>query len=86
MTDATDTFYADYRWPGWRGEVRSIPLDQALSIYPRLFTAEADVGSSSRRPIAWDELHAFHEDMRRQLHSIPPGGAIRFQIDLGSTT
>ena len=87
MSGAVDTFYADFRWPGWQDEVRSIPLDHALSVYPPLFTAEGkDRGSTSRRPVPWDELRAFNEDTRRQLEDIPPGGSLRFRIDPGAAT
>jgi hypothetical protein len=84
MSDAVDAFYADLRWPGWRDEISSIPLGHALSVYPPLFTTEGQERSgTSRRPVPWDELRAFNEDMRRQLEDIPPGGSVRFRIDRG---
>jgi len=48
-------FYEGMRWPGWESEVSSISGDQALSIYPPLWTAEGrDIAKDSRKlcPVA----------------------------------
>jgi hypothetical protein len=67
----TERFYADLRWEGWEDEVRRLPLDHGLSVYPPLYTAEADPGTASRHPVPWDELARLHADIGRQLDGGP---------------
>jgi hypothetical protein len=69
LTGDTESFFASLRWPGWEDEVRAARPDQAIAMYPFLFTAEgsSDVASTSRRLVPWTELAGFHQDALRQL-------------------
>jgi hypothetical protein len=74
MTD----FYASLRWPGWREEVAELALDQGLSLCPPPFTAEGrDLSTTSRRPVALSELHAFYASIAAQTADLPDGGTFR---------
>jgi hypothetical protein len=66
----TRGFYEDLRWPGWREEVAAVGLDQGLSVYPPLFSAEGsrDVGATSRRPVPWAEIVEFNRSAAEQLN------------------
>jgi hypothetical protein len=57
LSDAAADFYEPFRWPGWQDEVGALGVDEGLSTYPFLWTAEGkDVGSLSRRPVPFREL------------------------------
>jgi len=61
-------FYANLRWDGWEEEVRAIGLDQAIAIYPPLWTAEArSIEETSRRAILRTELEELHDELSRQM-------------------
>ncbi len=54
-------FYEALRWPGWQDEVSSVRGDQALSIYPPLWTAEGkNISTCSRKPCSVSEIFAFN--------------------------
>ena len=72
-----DEFYADYRWPGWQDEIKAVPLDQGLSIYPPLFTKEGqDIAAASRRAISFRELVTFHRGVAAQVGGEPDNTAL----------
>ncbi|BCY10558.1 hypothetical protein L3i22_056460 [Actinoplanes sp. L3-i22] len=49
-------FYETLRWPGWEREVAACGLDQAINVFPPLWTAEGkDITAASRRPIPMTE-------------------------------
>jgi hypothetical protein len=53
-----DEFYASFRWPGWEAEISSLTGDEALSIYPSLFTREGkDITKSARRRCPVSEIY-----------------------------
>ena len=64
-------FYESFRWPGWRDEIASLNGDQALSIYPPLFTKEGkDISRCSRKPCAVSEIYSLNVvEYPRQLGS-----------------
>jgi Protein of unknown function DUF2625 len=53
-----DKFYESFRWPGWQSDTSSLGGDEALSIYPPLFTKEGkDIAKCSRRPCPISEVY-----------------------------
>ena len=61
-------FYADFRWEGWADEVQAVGLDQALSVWPPLGSAEArPIAKTSRRPVPRTELEKTHNEISQQL-------------------
>ena len=80
LSDGPADFYRDLRWAGWEAEVEAIPLGEALSVYPPLFSAESAGGEVSRRPVPWHELAAFHEEMGRQLAALPEGAKFQLKV------
>ncbi|MCX4821490.1 DUF2625 domain-containing protein [Streptomyces sp. NBC_01142] len=75
VSGALDEFYADLRWPGWRDEVRALNSDQAVSIFPPLWSAEArqDMSATSRRAVPIMELLGVARDSCRQFDGVDPG-------------
>ncbi|MEU7999911.1 DUF2625 family protein [Catellatospora sp. NPDC049111] len=78
-----DGFYVDVRWPGWQEEARALRLDQGLSVYPFLFTAEArrDLAATSRRPISISELMSVHRSMARSIADLPNGSRFVMRVN-----
>lgn len=67
-------FYEGMYWPEWESEVSAINGDQALSIYPFLWTKEGqDISLCSRRPVPISEVFGlnFH-DFPDQLRNPSP--------------
>jgi hypothetical protein len=49
-------FYQDLRWPGWADEVSACRLDEAINVFPPLWTKEGkDLNAVSRRPVPMSE-------------------------------
>lgn len=67
LSDATEEFYAEQRWPSWREDVRELSGDQAFSIVPFLWTEGPAVGQRSRRAVPISETYALSMEFRRQL-------------------
>ncbi|MEV6073454.1 DUF2625 family protein [Nocardia sp. NPDC052001] len=61
-------FYANVRWPGWADEVKHLPPDQGLSVYPPLWSAQGitNIAGTSRRSCDLLELAALHLDLAEQ--------------------
>jgi hypothetical protein len=54
-------FYESFRWPGWQAEISSLTADEALSIYPPLFTKEGkDIAKCLRRRCPVSEIYDFN--------------------------
>jgi hypothetical protein len=64
-----NTFYDPYRWPGWQDEVSGVTGDQALSIYPFLFTKEGkNPATSQRRAVPVEQIYGLNViEFPRQL-------------------
>jgi hypothetical protein len=45
-------FYADFRWTGWRNEIKSINVMQTISCFPLLWTKEGKDVAANRRVIS----------------------------------
>jgi hypothetical protein len=56
-----DEFYESFRWPGWQSEVSALSGDEALSVYPPLFTKEGKkISNCSRRRCPISEIYDLH--------------------------
>jgi hypothetical protein len=53
-------FYETWRWPGWESEVAALAGDQALSIYPPLWTQGPRMAERRRGPVPIAELYRLH--------------------------
>ena len=53
-----EKFYESLRWPGWQSEISDLSGDEALSIYPPLFTKEGkNIADCSRRRCPISEIY-----------------------------
>jgi hypothetical protein len=68
ITGDLQSFYADYRWPGWERDVASLHADRGFSIAPPLWTKEGkDLIAQDRRPVPMTELFELQMSIREQL-------------------
>ncbi|MEV6323801.1 DUF2625 family protein [Nocardia sp. NPDC051787] len=66
-------FYADVRWPGWRGEVRQVSAAQGLSVVPFLWAEDSGGAPRSRRPVPLHELLGMGREFSTRLSGTDPG-------------
>lgn len=69
-----------YTWDGWRGEAVQIGFDEALSVYPFLFSAGRPIKDRSRRRVPVGELFSLYVNelpaqVRRKAGSDGSGGS-----------
>ena len=62
-----EKFYEGQRWPGWLDDVSALAGDQAISIYPFLWTKGPPVKDRSRKAAPIAEIVDLQFDMQRQL-------------------
>ncbi|HEY6385947.1 MAG TPA: DUF2625 domain-containing protein [Candidatus Acidoferrum sp.] len=64
-------FYQSLRWDGWENEVSALDGDQALSIYPFLFTKEGkNIANCSRKACPVSEIFSLNViELPKQLES-----------------
>jgi hypothetical protein len=67
MTAKVRAFYESLRWEGWQSEVSKLTGDQAINVYPFLFTKGPPLKDRSRRPVAVAEQYGLQLDLQRQL-------------------
>ena len=72
LTGDVETFYASSRWPGWEQEVTALTGDQAMSIYPPLWTEGDPIARRSRRTISLVQLVGANWEIARQLSRSGP--------------
>jgi hypothetical protein len=65
----TPGFYESLRWPGWEAEVTPLSGDQALAVYPFLWSAEAhaDLAATRRSPVPMREIFELNQDFVAQF-------------------
>ncbi|MGW6411732.1 DUF2625 domain-containing protein [Streptomyces vinaceus] len=75
LSGRLETFYDGMRWPGWREETAAVAVQQGLSVYPFLWSAEAqaDLAATSRRPVPMREVLGVAADFARQMGPSDPG-------------
>jgi len=62
-----NTYYEGYRWANWKKDIENLDGNQAMSIFPYLFTKEGkDINNDSRQPVPIQELWDFYmnEEMK----------------------
>lgn len=67
FTEAFRTFASDFRWDGWEKEVPR--ADQALGIYPPLFTEKSHISKRARRAVPIDEVWLLINQFADQLRT-----------------
>lgn len=61
-------FYREFRWPGWEAEVSALSIDEGISVYPFLFTAEGrNIATAARKAVPFQELLNLNEHLAQSL-------------------
>ena len=66
----TDTFYADYRWEGWREDCLKLNCDDGVAFYPFLWAEAENLESRTRRIVPMKEIIGLEFDFLRQMDKI----------------
>jgi Protein of unknown function DUF2625 len=71
--DAANHYY-DLLWPGWRAEVTELSLRDGISVFPFLWSEEAeDVAATTRKPVPLEQILGMHAPSCAQLGLPDPG-------------
>ncbi|MFF4575529.1 DUF2625 domain-containing protein [Streptomyces sp. NPDC001410] len=75
LSGRLETFYDGLRPPGWREEAAALDLSQGITVYPFLWSKEAqdDLAATTRRAVAMREVLGVAADFARQLGPADPG-------------
>ena len=80
LSGGTADFYAPLRWHGWQQEVRALPADHSLAVYPPPFTAEGrDLGRATRRAVPTTELQHHYSEIADQMEDVSDGSPFRLR-------
>jgi hypothetical protein len=79
---ATAQFYESMRWPGWEDEITALRLDQGISMYPFLCTAQAraDLSATSRKAVPIAEVLGVHAELAAQIGDLPDGSSFIVRV------
>jgi hypothetical protein len=69
----TGEFYQSLRWPGWREEIRALPVSHGITVYPFLWSREAqqDLAGTTRRPAPMQELFSLQDEFTARFAAKP---------------
>jgi Protein of unknown function DUF2625 len=82
LSGALEQTFEDLRWPGWQSEALAAGPDQAIAVYPPLWSTEGqDVGSAHRGLVPLTELLAGHREAAEQLAGAADGEQVRVVVD-----
>ncbi|QBI56517.1 DUF2625 domain-containing protein [Streptomonospora litoralis] len=75
LSGGLERFYSGLRWPGWREEVGGLSPSHGISVYPYLWSAQAqeDIAATSRRPVPMAELIGLNSESTARIGVAPPG-------------
>lgn len=51
-----EEFYADMRWSTWKEDVKKATFDEAILIYPFLWSSEMEIEKASKKIVPMEEL------------------------------
>jgi hypothetical protein len=69
LTGDIEGFYESMRWPGWEREVEALGPDQAIMVYPFLWTDGPPIAERHRGAVPITETWQMHLELRQQLGS-----------------
>ncbi|WBP90632.1 DUF2625 family protein [Kitasatospora cathayae] len=75
LSGGPETFYDGVRWPGWREEAAALTPSQGITVFPFLWSreAQADLATTSRRAVPMREVLGVAADFAGQMGLADPG-------------
>lgn len=75
LSGRLETFYDGLRWPGWRQEAAALAPSQGITVFPFLWSteAQADLAATSRQAVPMREVIGVAADFARQTGAPDPG-------------
>lgn len=75
LAGGLDEFYSLLRWPGWREEIAALKPSEGLTVYPFLWTEEAqeDLSATTRGVVPMAELLGLGGEFAAQFGLADPG-------------
>ncbi len=79
---AITQFYESLRWPDWQAETRSLPMSHGISVYPFLWSREAqqDLASTTRQPASMTELFSLQDEFAARFAAEPDITTMQIRI------
>src|SRR4029450_12570155 len=79
---ATSQFYESLRWPTWQAETRALPLSHGLSVYPFLWSQEAqqNLAGTSRTPTPMTEVFSLQDEFTARFAAEPDATAFHIRL------
>lgn len=75
LSGRLETFYDGLRWPGWRQEAAALAPSQGITVFPFLWSteAQADLAATSRQAVPMREVIGVAADFAQQMGAPDPG-------------
>jgi hypothetical protein len=74
LSERVEGFYSALRWAGWRAEAAAAGLSQGISVFPFLWSKQAeDLAATTRRPVPMSEVLGMAADFAQQIGVADPG-------------
>jgi len=74
LSERVEGFYSELRWPGWRAEAAAATASQGITVYPFLWSKEADdLAATTRSAVPMSQVLGISVDFAQQLGSSDPG-------------
>jgi Protein of unknown function DUF2625 len=81
LSGALEQTFEGLRWPGWQAEARAANPDQAIAVYPPLWSSEGqDLATAHRGAVPLTELLASHQESAAQLEGTQDGEPVQIKI------
>lgn len=78
----TAEFYATLRWPGWQEEASALQLSDGITVYPFLWSQEAqrDLAGTTRRPAPMIDLFSLQDEFAVRFAAEPATKALHIRV------
>lgn len=64
----TDEFYSELRWSKWRDDVSNVNFDEAILIYPFLWSNEVKIEKADKKIVPVEELLNINQEYSKKLN------------------
>lgn len=69
-SDNVNEFYEDFKWKGFEYEIKNIKSDEAISIYPFLWSEECNIETADKKIVPFSELFMLNLEFMKKFNSL----------------